>query len=147
MPAVGCGAAMADALVSHDRTTLLAAMEALHRAGALPDYDAMLAREICGLTTVANGCVATLLQAETYPSQTVKQALLHASRNRTECAMHCAALLCYLCGQTESAFEFAWRPFFLKFGIQESEETRLAAYQELCRITGLADREPGEFLA
>lgn len=139
--------AIADAVGATDRDTRLAAAEALHRAGQMPDFDNLLAREICGLTTVADGSVRTLLLAESYPSEKVKQALLAASNSHTECALHCAALLCYLCGQADSAFDFSLRSLFLKFGLHESSLIRSAAFEELCAMTGLTLREPREFLS
>ena len=43
---------------------------------------------------------------EEYPTDRVKQALLAASHKRTEAAMHCAGVLCYLTGAGKEPFDW-----------------------------------------
>lgn len=117
---------------SESADTRLAAAEALERLGKLEEpLDAILAREIRGLDG-DDGCTRALLMAETRPSDAVKQALLAASHKRTESAMHCAGLLCYLAGAGKEPFDWDLRPLFLRLGPEEPEDEREAAFRELC---------------
>jgi hypothetical protein len=112
--------------------TRLAAAAALHRLGKLDEpLDAVVAREIESLQGVDDRCTRALLMAEEYPTDAVKQALLVASHNRTDCAMHCAALLCYLAGVAKEPFDWDLRPLFLRLGPNEPEADRNAALAEL----------------
>jgi hypothetical protein len=112
--------------------TRLAAAAALDKLEKLGEpIDARLAREIRALSTVADGSTRALLMAEEYPTDAVKQALLDAAHARTECAMHCAALLCYLAGVAEEPFDWDLRPLFLRLGPEEPEPDRSAALAEL----------------
>jgi hypothetical protein len=131
---------------SPDRDTRIAAAEALHRQGQLPDFDKFLATEITELTGVGDGSVRALLLAEEFASERVKLALLYASKNCTSCSVHCAALLCFLCGKAAENFDWSMRPFFLEFGEHENSLKRTAAFEELCKLTGLEYREPWDFL-
>jgi len=111
--------------------TRLAAAELLRQQGRMKDFDQFLAREIRNLNRIEQGLTRALLLAEQYPSETVKQALLYASWNRTECATHCAALLCYLAGVATSPFDWSLRPLFLRLGPNNSYFERKAAFDEL----------------
>ena len=115
--------------------TRLAAAAALDRLEKLDEpADAILAREIRNLTDTADGCTRALLMAEEYPTDSVKQALLAASRARTECAMHCAGVLCYLAGVGKEPFDWDLRPLFLRLGPDEPEADRAEAFAELCAL-------------
>jgi len=119
--------------------TRLAAAAALDGLGKLDEpIDAVLAREIRALGAVDDGCTRALLMAEDHPTDLVKQALLAASQARTACAMHCAAVLCYLTGAAQEPFDWDLRPLFLRLGPDEPEPDRAAAFAELC---ALVDRE------
>jgi len=111
--------------------TRLAAAESLANLGKLDEpLDAVLAREIRNLGA-DDGCTRALLMAEQYPTDAVKQALLDASHKRTESAMHCAGVLCYLTGAGKEPFDWGLRPLFLRLGAEEPEDDREAAFQEL----------------
>ena len=111
--------------------TRLAAAESLANLGKLDEpLDAVLAREIRNLGA-GDGCTRALLMAEQYPTDAVKQALLEASHKRTESAMHCAGVLCYLTGAGKEAFDWNLRPLFLRLGPEEPEADREAAFREL----------------
>ncbi|HEX8339280.1 MAG TPA: hypothetical protein VF624_00075 [Tepidisphaeraceae bacterium] len=139
--------ATARAAASGERDTRLAAAETLHRQGKLPEMDKVIAREISdNMETVADGCVRALRLAEAFPTPAVKQALLYASNFRNETAMHCAALLCYLCGKAKEPFDWSMRPFFLKFHADSNSLTRGEAMAELQAMTGLTLQEPDTFL-
>jgi hypothetical protein len=75
--------------------------------------------------------------AEEYPTDRVKQALLVASGKKTEIAMHCAALLCYLSGKAKEAFDWDLRPLFLRLAPDNEEADRRAAYGEVCALVGM----------
>jgi hypothetical protein len=116
-------------------TTRLAAAEALHEQGRLETpIDQLLAGEIRRLDTVSNGCTRALLLAERHPSDAVQQALLWASYNRSECSMHCAALLCFLRGVAKEPFDWNLRPLFLRLGPNNSILERKAAFDELSAL-------------
>ena len=113
--------------------TRLAAAAALDTLGKLDEpLDTILAREIRNLDD--GGSTRALLMAEEHGSDEVKRALLDASHKRTESAMHCAALLCYLAGVAEEPFDWNLRPLFLRLGAEEPEDDREAAFRELCAL-------------
>jgi len=114
--------------------TRLAAAVALDKLGKLEEpIDTVLAHEIRNLDA-DDGCTRALLMAEEHPTDPVKQALLVASHNRTESAMHCAGVLCYLTGAGKEAFDWDLRPLFLRLGPEEPEDDREAAFRELCAL-------------
>ena len=115
--------------------TRLAAAEALERLDKLDEpVDEILAREIRNLGSVEGGSTRALLMAEEYPTDAVKKALLAASLKRTDSAMHCAGVLCYLTGAGKEAFDWDLRPLFLRLGPEEPEDDRNAAFNELCAL-------------
>jgi hypothetical protein len=115
--------------------TRLAAAEALDNLGKLEQpIDVVLAREVRNLDAVHDGCTRALLLAEQHPTDDVKQALLAASHGRTESAMHCAGVLCYLAGVGKEPFDWDLRPLFLRLGPDEPEADREAAFRELCTL-------------
>jgi hypothetical protein len=100
----------------------LAAAAALHRGGRLgPPVNEVLAEAILKLRTIEGGSTRALLMAEQYPTERVKRALLRASRRKNEIAMHCAALLCYLCGKAKAPFDWDLRPRFLRLAPDNEE--------------------------
>lgn len=114
--------------------TRLAAAVALDNLGKLEEpIDTVLAREIRNLDA-DDGCTRALLMAEEHQTDDVKHALLVASHNRTESAMHCAGVLCYLTGVGKEAFDWDLRPLFLRLGPEEPEDDREAAFRELCAL-------------
>jgi hypothetical protein len=121
--------------------TRLAAAAALNRLGKLDEpIDVVLAREIKALVTVEDGCTRALLMAEEHPTDLVKRALLAASHARTACAMHCAAVVCYLAGVAKEPFDWDLRPLFLRLGPDEPEPDRAAAFAELCALVDRGGR-------
>jgi hypothetical protein len=118
--------------------TRLAAAAALHRGGKLGQpIDEVVAEAILKLRTIPEGSTRALLMAEEFPSDAVKRALLRASGRKNEIAMHCAALLCYLCGKAKEAFDWDLRPLFLRLAPDNAEADRKAAYGELCALVGM----------
>jgi hypothetical protein len=115
----------------------LAAAEAMHGQGRLPGLDTFLARQIRNLSRPSEGLKRALQLAERYPSDTVKQALLWASYNATECAPHCAGLLLTLSGVGKAPFPDQLNQLLLKLDLHNSYFDRKAAFDELCRLVGM----------
>jgi hypothetical protein len=127
-----------EALRHHLRIdTRLAAAQAMHAQGRLPEIDTFLAAQIRNLHDDADGLTRALLMAEQHPTDAVKQALLWASWNQTKCSMHCAALLCMLCGVTKDPFDWNLRPFFIRLDLHNSYFERKAAFDELCALVNM----------
>ncbi|MDB5325827.1 MAG: hypothetical protein JWM57_1396 [Phycisphaerales bacterium] len=101
------------------------------------DYEARLCQSIRRLGTHDAITTRVLLYAQGLPTDAVKQALLWASWNRTDAAFHSAALLIYLCGKSEDQLSFEHRPLLFDLQPSNSSLTRQAAFEKLCRLTGL----------
>lgn len=71
----------------------LAAAEALQARGALANLEPVLVRELKLLGRRSDGLAGALRLADAHPTPDVKQALLWASWNQTECSADCARLL------------------------------------------------------
>jgi hypothetical protein len=126
------------AFESRSIDTKLAAAVALERHGRLRlSIDAVVADTILRLRTIEGGSTRALLLAEQYPTDRVKEALLRASGRKNEIAMHCGALLCYLCGKAREAFDWDLRPLFLRLAPDNNVSDRKAAYRELCALVGM----------
>jgi hypothetical protein len=117
--------------------TRLAAAEALQRRGRMPDFALFLARQIRRLDRPANGLQRALSLAERNPSDTIKQALLWASYNATECAPHCAKLLLKLAGAAREPFGADIEQMLSKLGLHSSHYDRKAAFDQLSRLVGM----------
>jgi hypothetical protein len=75
--------------------------------------------------------------AESHPTPRVKRALLDCARLADPTTrVNAAAMLMYLCGKAEEAFDWNQRPFFLRFGTEDNQELR-AAWMELRERTGV----------
>ncbi len=118
----------------------LAAAEALHARGTLPDLEPALLRELRLLNLRTDGLPRALRLAEAYPTASVKQALLWASWNQTECAADCARLLVKLVAGPEALAEVDEALGDLE--LHRSYFQRKAAFDALCRRTGMT-LEPG----
>jgi hypothetical protein len=116
--------------------TRVAAALLLHRHGRLPDLDRVLASEIRLLDRPAQGMDRTLRAAAQYPGDRVKQALLWASLNGTDCAPHCAALLLDLTGSA-APFAAPIRGMLDRLGRHNSYFDRQAAFEALCALVGM----------
>jgi len=118
----------------------LAAAEALHARGTLPDLEPVLLRELRALNLRTDGLARVLRLAEANPTPAVKQALLWASWNQTECAAECARLLVKLATGPEAVAEMGEALGDLE--LHRSYFQRKAAFDALCRKTGMT-LEPG----
>jgi hypothetical protein len=115
----------------------LAAAEVMHEQGRLADLDSLLAREIRNLSRPKDGLARALRLAEHHPSETVKQALLWASYNATECAPRCAGLLLTLTGAAKPPSPEQLTQLLRKLDLHNSYFDRKAAFDELCRLVAM----------
>jgi hypothetical protein len=80
---------------------------------------------------------------QSFHPQPVIDALLRGVLAREgEVAIHFAAMLFFLFGRADSAFDWNHRPFFLKFHTIDRNE-RTALFKELCQIIGV---NPAKYL-
>lgn len=118
----------------------LAAAEALHARGALADLEPVLVRELKALSRRSDGLARALRLAETHPTPAVKQTLLWASWNQTECSADCARLLLRLVagpGAVETTAEV-----LRGLELHTSFFQRKAAFDALCQKLGMT-LDPG----
>ncbi|HZW91299.1 MAG TPA: hypothetical protein VFF12_19625 [Myxococcaceae bacterium] len=118
----------------------LAAAEALHARGALADLEPVLVRELKAVNRRTDGLARALRLAKEHPTPAVRQALLWASWNQTECAADCARLLLGLVagpGAVETMAE-ALRGLELHTSFFQ----RKAAFEALCQKLGMT-LDPG----
>ena len=118
----------------------LAAAEALLARGALPELEPVLTRELHALNRRADGLARALRLAEAHPTPAVKQALLWASWNQTECAADCARLLLRLVGGQEAVEAMA--PVLTGLELHTSFFQRKDAFDALCQKVGMT-LDPG----
>jgi hypothetical protein len=79
------------------------------------------------------GLSQVLDEVERYHPEKVKEALIKGSLNRKgEVAVHFAAMLFYLFGETKEPFDWGKRPFFLRFNTEDRKE-RVKVFRELCQ--------------
>jgi hypothetical protein len=113
----------------------LAAAEALRARGTLADLEPVLVRELKALNRRADGLDRALRLAAAHPTPAVKQALLWASWNHTECAADCAKLLITLTAGPEAAPALA--EVLARLGFHTSYFQRKAAFDALCQKVGM----------
>jgi hypothetical protein len=101
------------------------------------DLAGILATELSRVT-LADGLTTALRMVEQMPTQEVKLVLLNETRRRPEVAVLYAATLCFVTGVAKTSFDWNMRPLFLRLGEHASEGERQAAFEELCRMTGLS---------
>jgi hypothetical protein len=118
----------------------LAAAEALQARGRLPDLESVLIRELRMLNRPEDGLARALRLAEAHPTAAVRQALLWASWNQTDCAPECARLLLRLTGGPQAVEAFS--PMLPKLGLHNSYFDRKAAFDALCVRLGMT-LDPG----
>ena len=129
--------ALRSALRSSSAEMRLRAAEALRSLGEAVDLESMVATELSN-ATIVDGMVFALRLATIYPTAEVRHALLVEAGRRPEVGPHYGALLCYLTGVAKTHFDFAMRPFFLRLGEHASRSDRRAAFEQLCRMTGMS---------
>jgi hypothetical protein len=130
------------ALASGDHRLAVAVMT---HAPALVSDEERTARLVAALegATVYGGLTQALLQVEAFHPPRVVEALFRGVLGRNgETAVLFAAMLAFLHGKAESAFDWDQRPFFLKFDTADRAQ-REALVHELCRFLGV---DPGDAL-
>lgn len=124
----------------HDHLSIdnrLAAAEVLHAQGRLRDLETFLAREIRMLNEPRDGLARALRLAAEHPTETVRQALLWASWNQTDCAPECARLLLALTGTARAPLSATVEAMLGKLGLHNSYFDRKAAFDALCQQLGM----------
>lgn len=117
--AIGCAQRWEEAPGPEDDEVERAIVESIRSAGAMANL------------------ASTLDLAEQHPTAAVKRALLERTlTGDATTRVNCAALVLHLCGQAEEPFDWAQRPFFLRFHTEDGAELQ-AAWQELKQRTGL----------
>ena len=130
--------AMQQALASADLTVRLEAAMRLRSRGLLSEaaLDDILI-EALDHTTLRNGLTQLLQMVGQHPSPVVKRKLLACTlTGHDDLRAHAAALVHFLYGKSQSEFDVAHRPFYLKFNSPSMAE-RQQAYQALCKQIGV----------
>ena len=88
---------------------------------------------------IYTGLTQALELAEEHPSERIKDTLLDIAVNGSDegSRVNCAGLALYLGGKASEAFDWDYRPLFLKFG-EEDRAIRLEGYREMCGLLGIA---------
>jgi hypothetical protein len=118
----------------------LAAAEALQARGTVPDLEPVITRELRALNRRNDGLARILRLAAAHPTPAVKQALLWASWNQTECSADCARLLLEMVGGKQAVT--AMGPRLEGLGFHRSFFERKAAFEALCKTVGMT-LDPG----
>ena len=113
----------------------LAAAEAQHARGRLADVETVLVRELRLLDRPTDGLARALRLAEANLTPAVRQALLWASWNQTDCAPECARLLLTLTRGKEAVA--ASSAVLANLGLHHSYFERKAAFDALCETLGM----------
>ena len=131
-----------DALKSSDPTISTAVIN--YAPGLISDTE--LTTALVAALEVAEsfgGLSQTLLEVEEFHPPEVIEALLRGVLSRSGgVPVHFAAMLMYLHGKADSAFDWAHRPFFLRFHTDDRAE-REALFLELCEKIGV---QPDKYL-
>ena len=84
-------------------------------------------------TEIFSGLSQVLLEVERYHPEEVKEALIKGLLSRKgDVAVHFAAMLFYLFGETKEPFDMKQRPFFLRFNTEDRKE-RVEIFREVCQ--------------
>jgi hypothetical protein len=129
--------ALKKAMKSSDPEVRSAVMQ--HAPDLVSDAE-RIASLVHGIETgvVFGGLTQTLDQVEDFhPPEVIDALFKGALRREGEVAVHLAAMLAFVHGKAESAFDWDQRPFFLRFHTEDRAE-REAAFRELCGKVGVA---------
>ncbi len=131
-------AALHDALRHHLRIdTRLAAAEVLKLKHSSFDLESVLARQIRALHRPDEGLERALRLGRDHDAPVIRQALLWASYNCTDCAPACAGLLLTLTGAAIEPFDTATQALLGRLGYHNSSNDRGSAFEELSRRVGM----------
>jgi hypothetical protein len=136
--------AVAAALDSRDATIRSVARQYAGQAAADPaQRERLLIQSLENDDLITSGLGKSIDEAATFHPPAVMDALFRGALNRPgEAAVHFAALLMHLHGKAPEPFDWAQRPFFLRFNTPDRRE-REAAFRELCEKVGV---DPGKYL-
>ena len=112
----------------------IAAAEATNDAALI---EAALAREIRRLSQRGDGLDRAMRLAEAHPTETIRQALLWASYNATECAPRCAQTLMMLTNALPTPLTPDVESILARLGRHSSDFDRRDAFAELSRRVGM----------
>lgn len=128
---------------AHGPATIRSAI-ARHAPELIPEPERIRSLlEILETASLSGGLSQAIDQAEDFHPQPVIEALLRGTLRRSgEAPVHFAALLMFLHGKAESAFDWDQRPFFLRF-LTPDRKDREAAFVELCSKIGV---DPSPYL-
>lgn len=91
---------------------------------------------------ITNGLAHSIDEAAEFHPPAVIDALFRGTLNRQSAAVHFAALLMYLHGKAPTPFDWAQRPFFLRFNTPQRSQKE-EAFRELCGKVGV---DPAKYL-
>lgn len=122
-----------DHLNNHNRVV---ASEQLVRQGKMTaaEFEDKLCLEIRRMSSQDAGMTRILLEAEALNTEKIRQALLWASWNSTDCAFFAAGRLLYLTGNSPDQLSMNHRPLLFKLQPNNSYFDRKAAFDELCKL-------------
>lgn len=128
-----------DAALQHHLSieTRLAAADVRAMRDPAFDLDAFLALQIRRLQRPADGLTRALRMAEAHDTPAIRQALLWASYDGTECAPAFAALLLRLCGVLPDPLDEATTRLLADLDLHNSYFARKAAFETLCARVGM----------
>ena len=134
-------AAAAEELRLH--ASLDARLAAAERSGDPETIEAVLAREIRHLYQPADGLDRAMRLAAAHPTEVIRQALLWASYNATECAPRCAEVLLTLSNVASVPLDRDTQAILARLGRHSSDLEHGEAFAELSRRVGMVlDQSP-----
>ena len=128
-------AAAAEELRRH--TSVDARVAAAEATGDSATIEAALAREIRRLYQPGDGLDRALRLAAAHPTEVIRQALLWASYNATECAPRCAETLMMLTNTLPAPPTPDVQSMLSRLGRHTSDVDRRAAFEDLSRRVGM----------
>lgn len=131
----GARDAIRDALKSADAVVRLAAARELHECGELKDLTDVVVHALRSGQSSAFSHAIDMIGWEKVVGATPELLRMCVSGSGEQ-ACHCAAMLYFLHGLAEEAFDWNHRPFFLRFNTDDTQE-REDAFRELCGKLGL----------
>jgi hypothetical protein len=106
--------------------------------GSVPDFQ--LAHVLDDIDDIP-GMTTALLLAPQHAGPMSNAALLRGTRDRPGVAVHYAGMVCFLAGATNEVFDWNLRSLFLSMGKGIPENKRMAAFSDLCKLTGIDPTE------
>jgi hypothetical protein len=125
-------AALRHTMETGDLETQLHAARELDAMGEKVEIEKIIAK-VLKRGGFGQGVSMALLMVPEYDSPYMRKVLLECAQEGDRAVrVHAAAMCLYLAGLAKEPFEWAQRPFFLQFGVEDNT-VRQKAYVELCR--------------